>query len=75
MKTQTDRVKAEAREVSRTADGQIQWQITATLQPGIANGYFTRLVVTNYRLLILQGYEVCRSWSIHHLPRSLIRSA
>jgi hypothetical protein len=29
--------------------------------------------VTNYRLLILQGYEVCRSWSIHRLPRSLIR--
>jgi hypothetical protein len=40
---------------------------------GIANGYFTRLVVTNYRLVILQGYEVCRSWSIHRLPRSLIR--
>ena len=40
---------------------------------GIANGYFTRLVVTNYRLLILQGYEVCRSWSIHRLPRSLVR--
>src|SRR5262249_29456340 len=40
MKTQTDRVKAEAREVSRSADGQIHWQITATLQPGIPNGYF-----------------------------------
>jgi hypothetical protein len=40
---------------------------------GIANGYFTRLVVTNHHLLILQGYEVCRSWSIHRLPRSLIR--
>ncbi len=40
---------------------------------GIANGYFTRLVVTNHRLLILQGYEVCRSWSIHRLPRSLVR--
>ena len=39
MRTQTDRVKAVAREVSRTADGQIRWQITATLQPGIANGY------------------------------------
>jgi hypothetical protein len=40
---------------------------------GIASGYFTRLVVTNYRLLILQGYEECRSWSIHRLPRSLVR--
>lgn len=40
---------------------------------GIANGYFTRLVVTNRRLVILQGYEICRSWSIHHLPRSLLR--
>ena len=40
MKTQTDKVKAEAREVSRTADGQIHWLITATLQPGVANGYF-----------------------------------
>jgi len=40
---------------------------------GISNGYFTRLVVTNTRLVILQGYEVCRSWSIDDLPRSLIR--
>jgi hypothetical protein len=40
---------------------------------GIANGYFTRLVVTNSRLVILQGYEVCRSWSIERLPRSLTR--
>ena len=40
MKTQSDKVKAEAREVSRSVDGQINWQITATLQPGIANGYF-----------------------------------
>ncbi|MCI0460112.1 MAG: hypothetical protein L0Z62_24435 [Gemmataceae bacterium] len=37
----------------------------------IANAYFTRLVVTNFRLLILQGYEVCRSWGIDELPRSL----
>ena len=40
MKTQTDRVKAEAREVGRSADGQINWQITTTLQPGVPNGYF-----------------------------------
>jgi hypothetical protein len=39
----------------------------------IANTYFTRLVVTNLRLVILQGYEVCRGWSIDALPRSLIR--
>jgi hypothetical protein len=40
---------------------------------GIANGYFTRLVVTNRRLVILQGYEMCRSWDIDRLPRSLLR--
>ncbi len=40
MKTQTDRVKAEAKETSRTADGQIHWFITATLQPSVPNGYF-----------------------------------
>jgi hypothetical protein len=40
---------------------------------GISNGYFTRLVVTNARLIILQGYEVCRSWSIKDLPLRLIR--
>lgn len=40
---------------------------------GIANGYFTRLVVTNHRLVILQGYEICRSWSMDHLPRYLLR--
>ena len=40
MKTQSDKVKAEAKEISRTADGQIHWLITATLQPTAANGYF-----------------------------------
>jgi hypothetical protein len=39
---------------------------------GIASGYFTRLIVTNFRLVILQGYEVCRSWSIDELPHRLI---
>jgi hypothetical protein len=38
-----------------------------------ANGYFTRLVVTNFRVVILQGYEVCRTWNIDDLPPSLIR--
>lgn len=40
---------------------------------GLANGYFTRLVVTNFRLVILQGYETVRSWSIDDLPRSMLR--
>jgi hypothetical protein len=40
---------------------------------GIFSGYFTRLVVTNFRLIILQGREVCRSWSMDDLPHSLIR--
>jgi hypothetical protein len=39
---------------------------------GIACGYFTRLVVTNYRLVVTQGYEVCRSWGIDDLPRSML---
>lgn len=40
MKTQTDRVKAEAKEIGHTADGQTNWLITATLQPSVPNGYF-----------------------------------
>ena len=40
---------------------------------GVSCGYFTRLVVTSRRLLILQGYEVCRSWAVDDLPRSMIR--
>jgi hypothetical protein len=40
---------------------------------GFCSGYFTRLVVTNYRLVILQGYEICRSWNIDDLPPSLLR--
>ena len=40
---------------------------------GIANGYFTRLVVTDLRLVILQGYEICRSWNIDQLPWALRR--
>jgi hypothetical protein len=38
MKTQTAKLKAEARALGRTADGQIQWQITATLLPEVPNG-------------------------------------
>ena len=40
MKTQTDQVKAQAREIGRGPDGRVQWQITAILQPGIPNGFF-----------------------------------
>lgn len=40
LKTQTAAVKAEAKELARTADGQIHWRITATLQPSVAPGFF-----------------------------------
>jgi hypothetical protein len=40
MKTQTSRVKAELHELTRTADGQINYSLTATLQPGVPTGYF-----------------------------------
>jgi hypothetical protein len=40
MKTQTTKVKAELRELNRTADGQVHFSLTATLQPGVPNGYF-----------------------------------
>jgi hypothetical protein len=40
---------------------------------GIFCGYFTRLVATNRRLIIIQGYEVCRSWHLDRLPRSMLR--
>ncbi len=40
MKTQTAKVKAIAKELGRTAGGGVQWQVTATLQPGVSNGYF-----------------------------------
>jgi hypothetical protein len=39
---------------------------------GLACGYFTRLVVTNRRLVILQGYEIVRSWNIDDLPPALL---
>lgn len=40
MKTQSSKIKAELRELSRTADGQINFSLTATLQPSVSNGYF-----------------------------------
>ena len=40
MKTLSNKIKAELRELSRTADGQINYCLTATLQPGVPNGYF-----------------------------------
>jgi hypothetical protein len=40
---------------------------------GFSAGYFTRLVVTNFRLLIVQGYELCWDCGIDHLPPSLVR--
>ena len=39
---------------------------------GVLNGHFTRLVVTTDRIVIMQGYEILRSYSIDSLPRSLI---
>jgi hypothetical protein len=40
---------------------------------GLASGYFTRLAATNQRLFIVQGRELCRSWTLDELPPSLIR--
>jgi hypothetical protein len=40
---------------------------------GIFSGYFTRLVVSNRRIILSQGREVCRSWDIDKLPPSLLR--
>jgi hypothetical protein len=40
---------------------------------GISAGFFTRLVVTDFRVMIVQGREVCRVWDLDDLPYSLIR--
>jgi hypothetical protein len=40
---------------------------------GACCGYFTRLIVTNLRLIIVQGHTVRRCLSIDDLPMSLIR--
>ncbi len=49
MKTQSAKVKAVAKELGRSADGRIQWNVTATLEPGLPNGIFRDeiTVVTN----------------------------
>jgi hypothetical protein len=47
--------------------------IVAILVLAYSSGYFTRLVATDTRLLIVQGYELCRNWDINDLPLSLIR--
>jgi hypothetical protein len=49
MKTQSALVKAVARELDRSADGQVRWTITATLQSGLTTGFFKDeiTVITN----------------------------
>ena len=47
--------------------------VASVIVLGFCCGYFTRLVVTNNRLLIVQGQEICRSWNINDLPPSLLR--
>jgi hypothetical protein len=49
MKTQSAQVKAVARELDRSADGQVRWSVTATLQPGLTSGFFKDeiTVITN----------------------------
>jgi hypothetical protein len=47
--------------------------IAAVYILGIANTYFTRLVVTDARLVIMQGFETCRVWRLDDLPESLVR--
>lgn len=37
------------------------------------NGYFTRLVVTDSGVYIIQGSTICRNWELEYLPRSLVR--
>jgi hypothetical protein len=39
----------------------------------LSAAYFTRLVVTDQRVVILQGHELCREWGINELPPSLVR--
>ncbi len=40
LKTQTGRIKAEAKELGRTADGRVQWQITTTFDPAGPTGFY-----------------------------------
>lgn len=47
--------------------------VGALLVVAFFTGFFTRLIVTNRRVAIMQGYEVVRSWDMDQLPRSMIR--
>jgi hypothetical protein len=40
MNTQTARIKARGEELTRSAGGQTQWNVSATLEPGQSLGYF-----------------------------------
>lgn len=40
MNTKSEHVSAELRELGRSADGQLQYSLVATLKPSVANGYF-----------------------------------
>jgi hypothetical protein len=40
MKTQSAKVKAVAERSNRSVGGLVQWTVSATLQPGVTNGYF-----------------------------------
>jgi hypothetical protein len=40
LRTQTARIKAEARELDRTHDGRVHWQITTQLDPSGPTGFF-----------------------------------
>ena len=48
--------------------------VASVIVLGLSCGYFTRLVATNQRLLIVQGYELCRSWNMDDLPPWMVRS-
>lgn len=38
-----------------------------------AAGFFTRLIVTDRRVMIVQGIEIRKTWRLEDLPRSLVR--
>lgn len=40
---------------------------------GISNAYFTRLVITDRKVFISQGHEICRVWKMDQLPPSMVR--
>ena len=49
MKTQTAKVKAVAERLNRSAGGLVQWTVSATLQPGITNGYFKDEITADHQ--------------------------